>query len=142
MGYKAVDFALMRAIGARLIAAYTEASETCPWSVNPAKGKDFPYGVLGVGTENDGFSSKNTDGAEATHTLRIYAATDKKARELAAIAIEDIMDDTNRLSLAAPFYQCGPAGLDLNEIVKDNDERGEHYGALIRFRFKIGQTAS
>lgn len=137
---------LLRAIGARLAAAYTAAGVTCPWSVNPNPAKSLPYGVLGMDTENDGFSTKTTDGSVMTHTLRIYSRQAAEARRLADIAIADITDRARPLQLVAvhpgdvtKYYQTGRARLEMNEIIPDRDERGDIYGAAIRFRFIIGQ---
>lgn len=136
---------LLRAIGARLAAAYTAAGETCPWSVNPNPAKALPYGVLGMGTETDAFSTKTCDGSVMTHTLRIFSRQDSEARRLASIAIAALTDRDAPLTIVpdegdtTPFYQAGRVRLEMNEILPDRDERGDIYGAAIRFRFFIGQ---
>jgi hypothetical protein len=140
---KPASAALLRAIGDRLTAAYAAAAVTCPWSVNPAAGKALPYGVLGNDTENDAFSTKSTEGGVLTHTLRIYAKSDGEARRLASIAIADLTDRTNRLTFDADgttsFYQASRTVLELNQVIAERTERGDIYGAVIRFRFLIGQ---
>lgn len=135
---------LLRAIGARLNAAYATAGVTCTWSVNPNPTKALPYGVLGSDTETDSFASKLTDGVSMTHTLRIYSRTSAEARRLADIAIANLTDRDSPISLTSDdddttFYMAGRVRLEMNEIVEDRDERGDIYGAAIRFRFTIGQ---
>lgn len=136
---------LLRAIGARLVAAYTAAAVTCPWSVNPNPAKAMPYGVLGSDTEVDSFSTKTTDGGVLTHTLRIFSRSAEEARRLADIAIAAITDRTQPLTFTAAagitttFYSASRVRLEMNEIIEDRDERGDIYGAAVRFRFTIGQ---
>lgn len=138
---------LLRALGARLTAAYAAAGVTCPWSTNPGPVSSMPYGVLGSDTETDVFSTKTTDGGELTHTLRIYSRSMAEARRLADIAIVDITDRDNYLDLEAAhagdttsYYQADRTRLEMNEIIPERDEReGDVFGAAIRFRFLIGQ---
>jgi len=141
---KSASSPLLKAIGARLVAAYSAAGVTCPWSVNPDPARALPYGVLGSDTENDAFSSKTTEGASMTHTLRIYSNSDAQARSLANIAIADLTDRSNPLTLESDgetdFYQGGRVVLEMNQIIQDRDDRGDIYGAAIRFRFWIGQS--
>lgn len=134
---KSASSALLKAIGERLESAFVAASEVCPWSVAPNPNKPLPYGVLGADTEHDGFSTKNTYGSVITHTLRIYSESDAKTRQLASIAIEAITD--NPLVFESDFYQAGKVRLEMNQVIKERDERGDIYGAAIRFRFLIGQ---
>ena len=135
---------LQRAIGDRLTAAYAAAGEVCPWSVNPSPTRPLPYGVLGVDTETDGFSTKTTEGSVMTHTLRIYSNSEAQAKRLAAIAIADLTDRSNPVTIEADegtvFYQASRTVLELNEVIRERSERGDTYGAAIRFRFWIGQT--
>lgn len=141
---KSASSPLLKAIGAKLVAAYAAASETCPWSVNPSPGKALPFGVLGDDTENAAFSTKNTDGGVLTHTLRIYSNSDAEARRLANIAIAALTDRTSPLTLASDgetdFYQAGRTILEMNTPLKERDERGDIYSQALRFRFFIGQT--
>lgn len=136
--YESASLPLLRAIGTRVTAAMSAEGQNCPFSTNPNPKKPLPYGVLGTDTENDGFSSKDDRGAVMTHTIRIYSPSESQARTLAAIAIKYMMDDSNRLTLESPYYLAGRVGLDLNEVIPERDERGDRFGALIRFRFLIG----
>lgn len=135
----------LKAIGARLNAAYTAAGETCPWSVNPSAGRALPYGVLGTGTENDAFSTKTTSGSAMTHTLRIYSNSRTEASRLADIAIADLTDRTRPLTFASvsgtDFYQASKVGLDMNEVIRDPEANGDVYGAAIRLRILVGQIS-
>lgn len=136
---------LLRAIGIRLVAAFAAAGETCPWSVNPSAKRSMPYGVLGSDTETAGFSTKTCDGSIMTHTLRIYSKSDALSRRLARIAIKDLTDRDNPLTIEdiddgdTVFYQANRTILEMNEIIQDRDESGDIFGAAIRFRFLIGQ---
>ncbi len=141
---KSASSPLLRAIGSRLNAAYAAAGEVCPWSVNPSPTRALPYGVLGNDTENAAFSTKTTEGGIMTHTLRIYTNSDSQARRLANIAIADLTDRANPLTIESDgetdFYQAGRVVLEMNNVIPERDQRGDIYGAAIRFRFWIGQT--
>ena len=137
---KSASSPLLKTIGARLSAVF---GSDVPFVVNPSPTRPLPYGVLGSDTETDAFSTKNTDGSVITHTLRIYSNFDAKAREYASLAIDELTDRTRPLIFSdvsgTTFYSAGRVHLELNEIIEDRDERGDIYGAAIRFRFWIGQ---
>lgn len=143
---KPASNALKKSMGQRLTAAYAAAGKTCGWSVNPDPLQSMPYGVLGNDSDNGNFGSKDTHGGLLTHTLRIYSISDAEARELASIAIADIMDEAKPLQFEPDgntvFYQAGRVQLELFEVLPEIDDRGARFGAAIRFRLFIGQYES
>ena len=137
---RAASLPLLLALAERLNQRF---GDTLPFTVNPNPERELPFGALGSKTETDGFSTKKIPGSVVTHTIRIYSHSYEQTERFASDAIEEITDPSNPIIFpddeGVSFYNAGRVVLELNDIIQDRDERGDIYGAAIRFRFWIGQ---